>query len=33
MYNWITWLYIWNQHNIVSQLYSIKIKITFYKSL
>ena len=27
IYNWITLLYIWNQHNIVNQLYSsIKIK-------
>ena len=27
VYNWITLLYTWNQHNIVNQLYSNKIKI------
>lgn len=29
MYNWVILLYTytWNQHNIVSQLYSNKIKI------
>ena len=27
MYNWITLLYTWNEHNIVNQLYSnIKLK-------
>ena len=27
MYNWITLLYTWNQHNIVNQLYAnIKFK-------
>ena len=25
MYNWLTLLYTWNLHNIVSQLYSNKI--------
>ena len=25
MYNWFTFLYAWNQHNIVNQLYSNKL--------
>ena len=29
MYNWITLLYTWNEHNTVNQLYSNKIKIFF----
>ena len=28
MYNWITLLYTWNDHNVVNQLYSnIKLKV------
>ena len=27
MYNWVPLLYPWNEHNIVYQLYSNKIKI------
>ena len=29
MYNWIPVLYIWNEHNIVNQLYIILKKFKF----
>ena len=31
MYNWVTLLYTWNQHNIANQLYSnTKLKKIFF---